>query len=533
MSDKKPSDWSKPEVEGRLLKRGHIFHTWKSRWFRLQGHYLYYGDDPNVPPMACMDLKYYRYFKNPTLEKPFGFSLVGATPEFPDFHFSASDSASSALWESVLYMRAKSPVSAVKSSLYPGLDTPMLLANLKPSSLPAPPTDTTTDTTLDSEAPPPLARIGKPAPKKVKGTKPIDVPSKSGLANQAPVREIVGTSPYSALGSPIVRNPQEAVLKQTEKNRLVALREKYILKEDASALYTVTNYSLGKGSVGEVMYGICNKTGEKVAVKKLSPIRRGRDRTYTIMREIEIVATSQHPNIVKYYGSYEMGLEFWVVMECVQGGSLYDYIKICEEKSVYFSEAHVSYIAREVTKALEFLHSLNRIHRDIKVDNILASITGEVKLADFGTAVQLSTERLQRTTMCGTSYYMAPELVNRQPYDSAADIWSIGITLVELLDGEPPFYEMDPNDAIKAIGNFGNITKIGLCDKNSELARDFANNCCLLYMPQDRATATELLQHPFLETACSKDDFREMIEFLGEVSIVRNPDPPEESCTLF
>lgn len=111
-------------------------------------------------------------------------------------------------------------------------------------------------------------------------------------------------------------------------------------------------------------------------------------------------------------------------MEYVQGGSLYDYIKISEQKGkprqqtkqrltilgISFSEAHVSYITRESVQALQFLHSLNRIHRDIKVDNILASLEGDVKLADFGTAVQLSDERLQRTTLCGTSYYMVQRL---------------------------------------------------------------------------------------------------------------------------
>lgn len=108
-------------------------------------------------------------------------------------------------------------------------------------------------------------------------------------------------------------------------------------------------------------------------------MRRGRDRTAIILREIDIIATSQHPNIVKYIGSFEVGLELWVglwlwrsdwfqvVMEYVHGGNLYDYLKLGEERGLFFTEAQVSYIIHEAVKAIKFLHSLDRIHRDIKV----------------------------------------------------------------------------------------------------------------------------------------------------------------------
>jgi len=195
----------------------------------------------------------------------------------------------------------------------------------------------------------------------------------------------------------------------------------------------------------------------------------------------------------------------------------------------------VSYIIHESVKAVQFLHSLDRIHRDIKVDNILVSSTGDVKLADFGTAVQLSKERLQRTTMCGTSYYMAPELINRTPYDSKVDIWSIGITVIELLDGEPPFYEMDPEDAIKAIGKGANKQRIALSSDHSEVVLDFTNNLCLQYDPSKRAAANQLLQHPFLAMACNRQEFIETVQHFGNiVSDLSKPGTANnKSCALF
>eukprot|EP01126_Amoeba_proteus_P046529 TRINITY_DN5266_c0_g1_i3.p1 TRINITY_DN5266_c0_g1~~TRINITY_DN5266_c0_g1_i3.p1 ORF type:complete len:499 (+),score=85.75 TRINITY_DN5266_c0_g1_i3:154-1650(+) len=194
-------------------------------------------------------------------------------------------------------------------------------------------------------------------------------------------------------------NSNLTALREKENNRLLNLMSKYISNEDPHLVFNITNHSIGKGSVGEVFFATDRSNGNKVAIKKLQLMRRGKDRTTTILREIEIIATSQHHNIVKYLGSYLVIHELWVVMEYVEGGNLYDFLKLGEEKKISFSEEHVSYIIHETVLAIAFLHSLDRIHRDIKVDNILLSVNGDVKLADFGTAVQLSRERLQRTTL--------------------------------------------------------------------------------------------------------------------------------------
>lgn len=115
-------------------------------------------------------------------------------------------------------------------------------------------------------------------------------------------------------------------------------------------------------SAGEVFLAVDAATGEKVAVKRLQTQRRGQDRLPFILREIEIIATSAHPNIVRYIESFHMGEELWVVMEYMSAGSLYDIVKEYSN-GIRFSESHVSYIIHELLLALAYLHSIKRIHR--------------------------------------------------------------------------------------------------------------------------------------------------------------------------
>jgi len=189
-------------------------------------------------------------------------------------------------------------------------------------------------------------------------------------------------------------------------------------------------------------------SGNQVAVKKLQLERKGKSRLKLILNEISIMAQSKHPNIVGYIATYKVNDELWVVMEFMTGGSLYDIIRLYP-KGVRLSEAEMSYIAHETLEALSFIHSLKRIHRDIKVDNILLSNEGDVKLADFGSAVQLTFDRLKRTTLAGTPYYMAPEVIRGEEYGEKVDTWSLGIMIFEMSIGEPPFYSLPPEEALE------------------------------------------------------------------------------------
>jgi len=287
----------------------------------------------------------------------------------------------------------------------------------------------------------------------------------------------------------------------------------------------ISNQTIGKGSVGEVLFA--SRGENKVAIKKLELIRRGRDRLPLILREIEIIATSAHPNIVEYIETYDMAEELWVVMEYMSGGSLYDLVKL-HLTGIILTEEHVSYAIKQVLEALAFLHSKSRIHRDIKVDNILLDKDGSVKLADFGTAVQLTFQRLQRNTLAGTPYYMAPELIQRNPYKEKVDIWAVGITIMELMTGRPPFYDLEPEEALDAIVKYG---VQGLVGRNfSAEIRDFTNLGCLSHDPGQRSSARELLMHAFIKKSCTKSEFAKKLEDITKITL--HPEEPSRGCVL-
>ena len=112
--------------------------------------------------------------------------------------------------------------------------------------------------------------------------------------------------------------------------------------------------------------------------------------------------------------------------------------------TVFFPEAHIAYVCREVLQALQYLHHNNRLHRDIKSDNVLINTRGEIKIADFGFAVGLTEEEDRRKSVVGTPFWMAPELIRGCGYDGSVDVWSLGITVLEMTNGEPPYYREPP-----------------------------------------------------------------------------------------
>ncbi|XP_034024546.1 serine/threonine-protein kinase PAK 4 [Thalassophryne amazonica] len=249
---------------------------------------------------------------------------------------------------------------------------------------------------------------------------------------------------------------------------------------------------IGEGSTGIVCIATVKTTGKLVAVKKMD--LRKQQRRELLFNEVVIMRDYHHENVVEMYNSYLVGDELWVVMEFLEGGALTDIVT-----HTRMNEEQIAAVCLSVLKALSVLHAQGVIHRDIKSDSILLTHDGRVKLSDFGFCAQVSKEVQRRKSLVGTPYWMAPELISRLPYGPEVDIWSLGIMVIEMVDGEPPYFNEPPLKAMKMIRD--NLPpKLKNLHKVSPLLKGFLDRM-LVRDPAQRATASELLKHPFLTKA--------------------------------
>nr|XP_036231369.1 serine/threonine-protein kinase 10 isoform X2 [Bactrocera oleae]XP_036231370.1 serine/threonine-protein kinase 10 isoform X2 [Bactrocera oleae]XP_036231371.1 serine/threonine-protein kinase 10 isoform X2 [Bactrocera oleae]XP_036231372.1 serine/threonine-protein kinase 10 isoform X2 [Bactrocera oleae] len=273
---------------------------------------------------------------------------------------------------------------------------------------------------------------------------------------------------------------------------------------------------LGDGAFGKV-YKAQHKEQKRFAAAKLCTLE-DEENLSDHMVEIDILSEIKHPNIVELYEAFSIEDKLWMLIEYCDGGAL-DSIMVELEKPL--TEPQIAYVCRHMTEGLNFLHNNKVIHRDLKAGNVLLTMEGGVKLADFGVSAKNKHTLQKHDTFIGTPYWMAPELVlcetfRDNPYDLKVDIWSLGITLIELAQMEPPNSEMSPMRVLLKIQKSDPPT----LDQPSKWSKEFVDflKKALVKDPQQRPPTDILLQHKFINCELDAKPIKDLLlEYKAEV----------------
>lgn len=312
------------------------------------------------------------------------------------------------------------------------------------------------------------------------------------LPLSAPVSPMCGQFPSSS-AQPLSPLPQEETVTLKD---LVEPGTPYAKYQDFSMI--------GSGAAGTVFLATSTESGTKYAIKKMKLTQQN---TPLFAAEVRIMKDSIHPNVVRFFESYIVRNELFVVMEYMDGGCLTDIIEQFE--TFRLTEPQIAFVLQSVLQGLSYIHGLHRVHRDIKSDNMLLGTHGDIKLADFGYAAQLTEQKQKRSTIVGTPYWMAPEVIRGQSYDTKVDIWSTGVVMMEMAEGDPPYMDLPPLRALFLITTDG-VPPLKRPQQFSDDFRDFLRRA-LDMDPDTRPDAPALLAHPFMRQACPKSEFASIV----------------------
>ena len=243
---------------------------------------------------------------------------------------------------------------------------------------------------------------------------------------------------------------------------------------------------IGEGTYASV-YKAIDKITDKLVAIKIFPAHNDQ---FAYLNEIDFLRKLDHPYMVQLYDVYTTLDEIWMILEYCQLGSIQDLV---QNTGTTLSEPEIACVCYSVLQALDYIHTLNKIHRDVKSANILINSFGQVKLTDFGIC---STESVSNSFI-GSLLWMAPEILSGGVYDSSVDIWALGICLIEMAEGNAPYHHLHMVRAKFAIQKKPQ-TQFQEPEKYSYAIRDFLD-LCLQIEPKNRPTASELLGHPFIE----------------------------------
>merc|ERR1711990_149939 len=285
---------------------------------------------------------------------------------------------------------------------------------------------------------------------------------------------------------------------------LTAMKKEYDTKKEFSSIYDVKE-ELGRGAFSIVKRAVNRKSGENFAVKVIATIKLTKRDLDKVEREVRICQKLRHENIVRLHETYSDDINHYIIFDFITGGELFEDIVASE----FYSEQVASKCVQQILEAVNFCHRHNIIHRDLKPENLLlASKTdSSIKLADFGLAVETQNEKTDYFGFAGTPGYLSPEVIRKEKYGKAVDIWAIGVILYILLVGYPPFWNEDTKilyDTIKK-GEYNYPSP-----EWDTVSRDVKQliDQMLEIDPAKRITAQNALRHPWV---CNRDKIAQAV----------------------